>query len=89
MESRGRNNFFGNLFVAIYKHFFLLCVGAEQSGKQLISDSRHSDLLKHKIFGRWGKSQDSVGKKAVSIFFLSPKSSHCILLSNLKGRVDK
>lgn len=63
MESRGRNNFFGHLFVATYKHFFLLCVGAEQSGKQLISDSRHSDLLKHKIFGRWEKSQDPVGGK--------------------------
>lgn len=74
MESRGRNNFFGNLFVAIYKlFFFLLCVGVEQIGKQLISDSRHSDLLKHKIFGRWGKSQDSVGKKGSQHILFFPK----------------
>lgn len=28
---------------------------SEQSGRQLIFDPSHSDLLKHKLFGRWGK----------------------------------
>lgn len=52
MEDRGSNNFFGKS-VVIYKN--LNSVDSEQSGRQLISDPSHSDLLRHKLFWRWEK----------------------------------
>lgn len=37
----------------LWKHIkIFLCVDAQQSGRQLISDPRHYDLLKHELFGR-------------------------------------